>query len=167
MDVIQAIRTEPIVSDFLVQTVPIQVIQEVLAAGQRVQSNFNSEPWRFVVVEDLDRLRALSECVRHPNLMADAAFAVIPVTNDTDLLVEGQIIAYMQLAAWDFKIASHLCPIVFPEQFRLILSIPDQLNLNTAISFGIPAPYLSSLPEGNPNELVTASLVEAVRWEHW
>ncbi len=167
MDVIQAIHTEPIVSDFLVQPVPMKVIQQIVNAGHRAQSNFNSDAWRFVVVEDLDRLRALSECVRHANLMADAAFAVIPVTNDMDLLGEGQIIAYMELAAWDFNIASHLCPILYPEQFRLILGIPDHLEFNFAICFGIPARNIPTPWQENTENPIASFPVEVVRWEHW
>ncbi len=167
MDVMRAIRTEPIVSDFLVQAVPTKLMQEVVAAGHQAQSNFNSDAWRFIVVADLDRLRALSECVRHSLLMADAAFAVVPVTNDVNLLLEGQIIATMELAAWNFNLASHLCPIIDPERLRLILRIPDQLEFNTAISFGIPARNYSSSRQGRLKKPAISSVDEVVHWGHW
>jgi nitroreductase len=162
MDVITAIRTEPVVSKFVVQPVADKIIRKIVESGLRAHRNQTSQVWRFIVIRDLDKLRALSECFRYNGHVAEAAFIVIPVTVDLDLIVEGQICAYMQLAAWDSGLGSCMAPIIYPQRLRMLLHIPENQFLNTAISFGLPRQRSA---KGKTTQKLP--LENVVRWEHW
>ena len=162
MDVITAIRTEPVVADFIEQPVSGEVIRKVILAGHKAQTYQNFHAWRFIVVRDLDKLRSLSECSQYAGHIAEAAFIVVPVAEEMDDLLEGQIFAYMQLAAWDLSIGSCLAPVINPERFRLLLHIPQNLVFNMAISFGL----LSRQPAKKTHSR-SPSVEDVVRWEHW
>ncbi len=162
MDVITAIRTEQPADHFDIRPVSEEVIQEIVGAGHRAQCFCHSQDWHFLVVRDLDILRALSECSRYAGHMAESAFVVFPIAEKVDPFTKGQIFAYMQLAAWDLGIGSCQATIADPELARRILGIPANMILDTAISFGRLADQKRILQENK-----IAPLKGFVRWEHW
>ncbi len=164
MDVMTAIRTEPVVAEFLEQPVSDTIIRKVVEAGYKIQLPYPSPACHFIVVRDMDKLRALSECARYSGHIAEAAFIVVPIKEDINPFVEGQMIAYMQLAAWDFGLGSCLAPIRDPDRFRLLLHIPEKLTYDTAISFGLLAEPVRKRKAKDSNSL---ALEDLIRWEHW
>lgn len=162
MDVIKAIRTEPSTADFSEQPVPDKVILQIIDAGHKAQSLYGSQLWRFIAVRDLDTLRVLSVCGRYSGHISEAAFVIVPVTEKVDSLLEGQIVAYMQLAAWDFGIGSCLAPITDPGRFRMLLHIPASMVFNLAVSFGVPERLPVKVNNGK-----SLPIQQVVKWEHW
>ncbi len=142
MNVMQAIRTKRAVRQFDSRPVAPETIAQILEAGRRAQSSKNTQPWRFILIEDRERLTALSRLGTWAGHLAGATFAVVLVGakawnwNDFDL---GQSAAYMQLAAWDLGVGSCIAA-VFPEaQVKTLLSIPAEWSVYCALSFGYPA----------------------------
>ena len=68
----------------------------------------------------------------------------------------------MQLAAWDLGVGSCIASIYEPHKARAILGAPDELQFDTAISFGYPAQVLAAPRAGGRKPLD-----EVVRWEKW
>jgi nitroreductase len=165
MNVLEAIRTRRAVRLFAEQPVPDDVIEAILDAGRRSQSSKNTQPWRFVVVQNRDTLQALSRMGDYAGHLAGAAFAVVLIglredrSNHFDL---GQAAALLQLAAWDVGVGSCIATIYTPDKAKELLGIPAEMTCYTAISFGYPS------PEHTPARLGGRKpLQDVVRWEKW
>lgn len=142
MNVEQAIRSKRAVRSFDSKPVPPETIDAILSAGCRSQSSKNTQPWRFILIEDRERLRALSKLGTWAGHLAGANFAVVLVGdkawnwNDFDL---GQSAAYMQLAAWDLGVGSCIAAVWPEEEVKALLGIPPERSVYSALSFGYPA----------------------------
>jgi nitroreductase len=144
MNVSEAIRTKRAVRQFRAQPLPQEAVTAILNAGRRSQSSKNTQPWRFIAIQDKDTLAELSTCGQWAGHIAGAALAVAIVHPDPTekfqvLFDIGQTAAYMQLAAWEMGIGSCLASIYEPEKARELLGFPADLHLRIVISFGYPA----------------------------
>ena len=143
MNVSQAIQTKRAVRQFKDTPLEAQAIATILNAGRRAQSAKNTQPWRFITVQDKERLQALSTCGTYAGHVAGAAVAVVILTPDpaqrwSIMFDAGQAAAYMQLAGWELGIGSCPATIYEPEKAREILGYPQNLHLNVCLSFGYP-----------------------------
>lgn len=142
MDVLEAIRIRRAVRRFDPRPVPAEDIARILDAGRRSQSSKNTQPWKFILIEDRVRLEALSKLGTYAGHLAGATFAVVLVGakawnwNDFDL---GQAAAYMQLAAWDLGVGACIAAIYPEEEVKQLLGIPAEWTVYCALSFGYPA----------------------------
>ncbi len=144
MDVATAIRMKRAVRDFDPRPLPTFAIRAILSAGRRAQSSKNTQPWRFLAVQERTSLEALARTGTYAQHLAGAALGVAILTPDPTqrwsiLFDAGQAAAYMQLAAWELGIGSCLATIYQPEAAREILGVPADLHLHIALSFGYPA----------------------------
>jgi nitroreductase len=118
MQVDEAVRAKRAIRQFASDPMPEDVLLRILHAGRRAQSAKNSQPWRFIVVRDRERLRALSKL---------------------GLFDAGQAAAYMQLAAWGLGVGSCLATLYNAEGARTLLRFPADWEAHVALSFGYPA----------------------------
>jgi nitroreductase len=162
MNVLEAIRTKRATRQFAGRPVPDDVIRQIVDAGRRSQSSKNDQPWTFVVVRDRETLKQLSECGRYAGHLAGAAFGVAIVAQPGYDFDQGQTAAYLQLAAWELGIGSCIASIHEPERAKALLGAPDELQFDTAISFGYPAQPPAVARQGGRKPLD-----EVVRWEKW
>jgi nitroreductase len=144
MDVAYAIRTKRAVREFAQRPLSRDQVLAILNAGRRAQSSKNSQPWRFIAVQDRATLQALSRMGTYADHLAGAALGIAILTPDpaqrwSIMFDAGQAAAYMQLAALELGIGSCLATIYQPEAARELLGAPADLHLNVAISFGYPA----------------------------
>mgnify|MGYP000748945664 CR=1 FL=1 len=170
MNVSEAIRMKRAVRQFAPQPLPAQVIHAILNAGRRAQSSKNTQPWRFIAIQDKAILKELSECGTWAGHIAGASLAVAilhpdPAEKFQIMFDVGQAAAYMQLVAWELGVGSCLASIYEPEKARAILGFPPELHLRIVISFGYPAdPSVLTSP---PKKGGRASLEELVHYERW
>ena len=130
----------------------------------------NTQPWRFIAIQNRDTLKALSELGTYAGHLAGAALGVVILTPPPEqrfsvMLDAGQAAAYMQLAAWELGIGSCLATIYEPEKARQLLGFPDDSHVRIALSFGYPQDkeMLTRSPQkGGRNDLS-----EVVHWERW
>jgi len=165
MDVLEAVRTKHAVRLFEDKPVPEDIILQILDAGRRSQSSKNTQPWQFIAVRDRETLKALSKTGDYAGHLAGAAFAVIllgEVKRDWTMFDLGQSAAYMQLAAWELGVGSCIASIYHPDQARAILGVPDELQLDVALSFGYPSPENKTAKMGGRKPIA-----EVVKWERW
>ena len=170
MNVYEAIRTKRAVRQFDEKPLPEEAVQAILNAGRRAQSSKNTQPWRFIAIQNRDTLKALSELGTYAGHLAGAALGVVILTPPPEqrfsvMLDAGQAAAYMQLAAWELGIGSCLATIYEPEKARQLLGFPDDLHVRIALSFGYPQDkeMLTRSPQiGGRNDLS-----EVVHWERW
>jgi nitroreductase len=165
MDVLEAVRTKHAVRLFEDKPVPEDIILQILDAGRRSQSSKNTQPWQFIAVRDRDTLIALSKTGDYAGHLAGAAFGVFllgEVKRDWTMFDLGQSAAYMQLAAWELGVGSCIASIYHPDQARAILGVPENLQLDVALSFGYPSPENKTAKMGGRKPIS-----EVVKWEKW
>ena len=122
-------------------------LTRIVDAGRRAGSSKNQQRWDFLVVEDRDRLRRLSEVGPYAGHIAGAAAAVALVTPDPRAPGASLSLAWdaglaaenMMLAAWELGVGS--CPATVYEQpvARDVLGFPEDRFCGWILSFGYPA----------------------------
>lgn len=162
MDTLEAIRTKRSVRQFTDEPVPGEIILKILDAGRHAQSSKNVQPWTFILVQDRERLKALSECGAYVDHIAHAAFAIVLVDHHNWSFDIGQAAAYLQLAAWDLGVSSCLAYFGLTDKLKGLLGIPAELSVEMGISFGY------STEEPHPiKRSGRKRLEEILRKEHW
>jgi nitroreductase len=173
MDVRDAVQRKRAIREFAPTPLRKEDLAAIVDAGRRAHSSKNSQRWGFVVVQDRERLKALSTLGPWCGHIAGAAAAIALVTPDPraegaqvsitwDL---GGAAAQMMLVAWELGVGS--CPATVYEwaQAREILGFPADMHCEFMLSFGYPAD-----PEAltRPNRVGGRKpLEELVRNETW
>lgn len=170
MTVADAIQTKRAVRNFAPQPLPADIVHRILNAGRRAQSSKNTQPWRFLAIQERRTLEALSRLGHYAGHLASATLGVAVLTPDpaqrwSIMFDAGQAAAYMQLAAWDLGVASCLATIYEGDAARKLLGFPENLHLNVALSFGYPVdPDVLTAP---PQAGGRRPLEESVHFERW
>lgn len=148
-------------------------LTRIVDAGRHAGSSKNQQRWDFLVVEDRDRLRRLSEVGPYAGHVAGAAAAVALVTPDPRAPGASLSLAWdaglaaenMMLAAWELGVGS--CPATVYEQpvARDVLGFPEDRFCGWILSFGYPANSddLTRPPKRGGRK----SLDEVVHRERW
>jgi nitroreductase len=162
MNTLDAIRTKRSTRRFTGESVPEETIVKILDAGRHSQSSKNEQPWTFLLVQDQERLKALSECGAYAGHIAAADFAVVLIDHGNWSFDTGQAAAYLQLAAWDLGVSS--CIAYFGDQDRLKgqFGVPAEANAEIGISFGY-----SAEESRKPRRSGRKPLEEILKREHW
>jgi nitroreductase len=147
MDVWTAIRTKRMVRRFRDEPLSPEHLERIIDAGRHAGSSKNQQAWDFVVVEERDTLRRLSEVGPYAAHVAGAAAAIALITRDPR--AEGASLSLvwdlglaaenMLLAAWELGVGG--CPAtVYDESIaRAALGHPEDRWCGYILSFGYPA----------------------------
>ncbi len=141
MDAYECIRTKLDIREFRNEPVPYEVKLKVLEAARLTGSGMNKQHWRFILVQDPGRVRMLAGDSSSGGWVAGADFAVLVLTDPTlgfHKLDAGRVLQDMQLAAWNFGVASCLYTGVKEAQLRRDFHIPENLSPAAVLGFGYP-----------------------------
>jgi nitroreductase len=174
MNVWDAVRTKRAIREFAARPIEPADLERIVRAGTRAHSSKNQQRWAFVVVEDRERLAALSKLGPYAGHIAGAAAAVALVTPDplgpdqplSVVWDVGGAAAQMMLVAWELGIGS--CPATVYEQAmaRDLLGYPDELWCEYILSFGYPAdPARLSAPNRAGGRRPLDEVVFRERWQ--
>jgi len=142
MDAFECIATKLDVREFDSQGISAEVKSKILEAARLTGSGLNTQHWRFVVVEDSKNLKKLADDSTSGSWVSGANFAVIVLTNPKHkfhMIDAGRVVQNMQLAAWNYGVASGLFTGVQEEKLRSDFNIPKDLNPTVIVGFGFPA----------------------------
>lgn len=142
MDTFEAIATKLEISDFEPKKVPTEIKKKILEAARLSPSGINSQHWRFIVVEDKNRLKTLAEDSTTGKWISKADFAVIVLTDPKygfHLLDAGRAIQDMELAAWNFGVGSRIYTGLKREDMLRDFQIPENYHIAAVVGFGYPA----------------------------
>jgi nitroreductase len=143
MDAYLALVAKREVRVYTDRAVPAELLTRILNAGRATGSSKNTQPWRFVVLEDPKHRHDLASAVMAPRNLAQCAVAIaVVLLNERFRFDAGRVAQNMMLAAWAEGIGS--CPnSVRPDEhdrMRRDLTIPADAAIATVITFGYPAP---------------------------
>ena len=141
MDAYDCIRTKLDLREFSADPVPNEVVLKVLEAARLTGSGVNSQHWRFIVVRGRDRLAKLAQDSTTGNWVEGASFAVIVLTDPKlsyHKLDAGRALQDMQLAAWNFGVASRLYTGVRADGMVKDFGVPLRMETTVVVGFGYP-----------------------------
>jgi len=142
LDAYESIATKLDIREFSPRPVPADIKRKVLEAARLTQSGNNLQHWRFILVEGKENLKRLADDSTTGRWVAGANFAVIVLTNPKypfHLLDAGRVTQDMQLAAWNYGVASGIFTGIDRRALARDFGIPDELNASAVICFGYPA----------------------------
>ena len=145
MDAYQCVVGKLDVREFDSKIVPTEVKLKVLEAARMTGSGMNIQHWRFILVEKRENLGKLAEDSTTGRWVSGANFAVIVLTDPKygfHLIDAGRAAQDMQIAAWNYGVASCLYTGISQEALKKDFNIPTILSPSIVVAFGYPAAKL-------------------------
>jgi nitroreductase len=141
MEVFEAVRTLPAVREYQDKPVPPETLRRIVEAGRLTGSSKNRQPWHFIVVEHRDTLRQLGALATTGPYIAQARLAIVVAIQRTPFSVSdgSRAIQSMMLTAWSEGVGSNWVGFMGPTEVKLLLGIPEDLDVLAIIPFGYPA----------------------------
>ena len=142
MDTFECISSKFEVREFSKKQVPFEIRMKILEAARSTGSGLNTQHWRFIVIEDKERLKKLADDSMSGKWVIDANFAIIILTNPKysfHLIDAGRVLQNMQMAAWNYGIGSGLYTKINESILKSDFEIPDELTPSVILGFGYPA----------------------------
>ncbi len=164
LDAFECIITKLDVREFSSQNISMEIKSKILEAARLTGSGLNTQHWRFIVIEEKKNLKKLAEDSTSGGWVVDTNFAVIILTNPRHkfhMIDAGRVAQDMQLAAWNYGVASCLFTGVQDEKLRSDFDIPKDLNPTVIVGFGFPAKQISGRRKNR------VRLDELVRYERY
>lgn len=128
---------------FLDKPIPADIIHELLEVARWTGSSKNNQPWEFVVVDDRETLRQLSQAGGFTQFLEGAALAIVIVLKGaaprSEAYDEGRLSERLMIAADSFGIGSGtgwFSDKDAKQRVREILGIPEEKDVWQAVAFG-------------------------------
>lgn len=130
--------------------VPENLIERILHAASLAPSCFNNQPWRFVVVNEQQNLKALKEHLPGGNYWAKRSPCIVCAVTDTELdcrlsdrreyalFDTGLAVENLILQATKEGLIAHPIAGFKPLEIKKCLGIPDKYVLITLVVLGYP-----------------------------
>ncbi|MGH7909092.1 MAG: nitroreductase family protein [Thermodesulfobacteriota bacterium] len=157
MDTFECIATKLDVREFSSENVPDEIKSKILEAARMTGTGLNTQHWRFIMVENKENIKRLAQDSISGNWAAGANFAVIILTNpehNFHLIDAGRVAQDMQLAAWNFGVASGLFTGIREKELGRDFNIPKQLRPTIVVAFGYPIRKLKGTKKRQPLEML-------------
>lgn len=155
MDVWDAIETRIEVREYADDPVDDAVKRRVLEAARLSPSGKNVQHWRFVLVEDGDRVEELADVSATGGWVAGADFAVVVCTDPDYAFAEldaGRAVTHMQLAAWEEGVGSCIYTGFDDDEMARLLDLPAEFRVSLVAGFGHPAREVRGRKDRRPLE---------------
>jgi nitroreductase len=131
------------------QDIEPEKLNTILEAGRLAASARNTQPWRFIVVQERHAIEELTEAFSKSNqviknapvILVVCARAVDDFTRDGKeyyLFDVGLAVGNMLLAATDLGLVTHLMTAFDEEQVKNILHIPEDVRVMVATPLAYP-----------------------------
>jgi nitroreductase len=158
MDAYESIVTKLDVREFTKKRVPGDVRRKILEAARFTGSSMNTQHWRFVLIQDRANLERLAADSTSGSWVSRADFAIVILTNPKVpgyTVDAGRVLQDMELAAWNFGVASCLYTGVRKDAVRKDFAIPPELEIPAVLGFGYPRRTIRGKKDRRPvQELV-------------
>lgn len=135
---------------FLPDPVPEDVVRRIVQAGRMAGSSKNTQPCRFIIIDDPTQKEAIAKCGDFAGWVPNAPLLVAVALTDTGTRGEfdaGRAAQNMMLAAWAEGVASCPATIHHVECGRETLGLPEGWRIAILIGFGYRAKPPKSVPE--------------------
>jgi nitroreductase len=150
METLEAIFTRRSVRKYTPQTIPDELVIELLAASMQAPSAGNQQPWHFILVTDRDQLASLDDVLPDGKMLKNAPIGIV-ICADLELeQYPGYWVQDCSNAAMSILLAAHDRGLgavwvgVYPVEERVvnlkqILGLPASVIPLNVIPLGYPA----------------------------
>jgi len=169
MDLYEAISDRFSVRAYQDTPVEPDKLRRVLEAGRSAPSGNNGQPWKFVVVQDAARRRAVCKAAKDQAFVAQAPVVVGVVGLAPEKIMSCEIpgdpvdcaiaIDHMTLAAVAEGLGTCWVGAFIQAEAKKVLGVPDDLHVIELLALGYPAV--------EPHEKKRKSFDEVVCWEQF
>jgi nitroreductase len=142
MEVFDAIKTRRSIRKYKSEPIPEEKLRTILEAGHLAPSAGNRQPWRFIVVQDMERKKALAEVANNQTFLNAAA--IIVATGDPEVSArwyeKDPMIALEHIVLAATALGYGTCWIgAFDEDaLKHLLKIPANVKVIALLPIGIP-----------------------------
>jgi nitroreductase len=164
MDVLEAIRVRRSIRKYKREPISEEKLKTIFEAARLAPSASNRQPWRFVVVQDEERKRAVAEAADEQMFLADAAVIAVALGDpevskrwfekDTMIAVE-----HMVLTATAFGYGTCWIGAFDEDAVKRLLKIPEGVKVVALLPIGVP--------DENPRARLRKELHEIFFREEW
>jgi nitroreductase len=143
MDVLEAIRTRRSIRKYKKEPIPNNKLEMILEAARLAPSASNRQPWRFIVVQDADRKKALAKAANDQTFLGDAA-AIVAAVGDPEVSARWHerdpmiALEHMALAAAALGYGTCWIGAFDEDAVKHLLKIPAQMRVIALLPIGIP-----------------------------
>jgi nitroreductase len=143
MDVFEAIRTRRSVRKYRPEPIPNDRLEMIFEAARLAPSAGNRQPWRFVVIRDADRKKALAEAANNQSFLSEAA-AIVAAVGDPEVSTRWHekdpmtAIEHMALAATTLGYGTCWIGAFDEDAVKHLLKIPAKMRVVALLPIGIP-----------------------------
>ena len=135
---------------FTEQPVPEELVRRILQAGRMAGSSKNTQPCRFVVIDDQAQKEQIATCGDFATWAPQAPLLIAVAASDRSPRVDfdaGRAAQNMMVAAWAEGVSS--CPMSMHRQdcAREKLGLEPEFHVSAVIGFGYPAREPKHVPE--------------------
>lgn len=130
---------------FTDQPISPEIVDDLLRVARWSGSSKNTQPWHFVVVNDPEMLRKLSDAGAFTRFIAGAQLAIVVLTDGesprSNAYDEGRVSERLMLAAAAYGVGSGTGWFSTPDaqgRVRELLGIPEEWDVWSAVAFGYP-----------------------------
>jgi len=158
MDVFEVIRTRRSVRKYRPEPIPDEKMNMILEVARLAPSAGNRQPWRFVLVQDADRKKAVAKAANDQMFLSDAAVIVTAVADpegsaawhekDTMIALEHMVLAATALGYGTCWIGA------FDEDaIKHLLKIPARMKIVALLPIGVPDEKPAPRPRKEHSEI--------------
>jgi nitroreductase len=158
MDVFEVIEVRRSVREFKLDPIPDEKLGMILEAARLAPSAGNRQPWRFVLVQDADKKKAVARAADDQSFLGDAAVIVVAVgvpevsarwyEKDTMIALEHMVLAATALGYGTCWIGA------FDEDaIKRLLKIPAKMKIVALLPIGVPDEKPAARPRKEPSEI--------------
>lgn len=163
MDALDAIKTRRSVRAFKPDSVPRELVEDLVDCGRLAATAINRQPWEFVAVTDPRTRRALAEITDHGSFIADVPVCLVVLCKDTKYYLEDGSAATQNILVAARAHGLGSCWVAgdkksYAEKICEMLGTPPGYKLVSLIAIGYPA----AKPE-KPKR----SLADVLHWERF
>ena len=169
MDAIQAILTRRSIRKYTPETVPDELIDEILHAAMAAPSAGNGQPWHFMVIRDRQLLDEIPHLHPYAEMVHSASVVILVCGQTGQEKHPGFWVQDCSAATQNTLLAAHALGLgavwvgVFPREERVkglkqLLGIPEEITPLSLIPIGYPAESKS------PSNRYDSSRIHPDRW---
>ena len=143
MEVFDAIRTRRSIRKYKSEPIPDEKLRNILEAARLAPSAGNRQPWRFIVIQNIDRKKALAKVVNNQTFLIDAS-AIIVAIGDPEVSArwyeKDPMIAleHIVLAATALDYGTCWIGAFDEDAIKHLLKIPANVKVIALLPIGIP-----------------------------
>ena len=151
MNVLEAIKIRRSIRKYSPEPIPEEKLQTIFDAARLAPSAANRQPWRFVVVQDSNRKKSLSEAANDQTFLKDAAVIVVAI-GDPDVSAKWcekdtmTALEHIVLAATTLGYGSCWIGAFDEDAVKRLLKIPTKMKVVALLPIGVPAEKPAARP---------------------